>query len=587
MKTIMKKYIFYIFASLLILNSGCTNLDEIYYSEVSQNTFFQTKNDIYAALARPYTRWRGIWSLNTFQLNEITTDEICVTQKGADFESGGIYRQLHWHTWNPDHSGIYTAYTQLGQGISYPLAIIKELSNLDYTKYGLTEEDKQNHILQLKVLAAHSYLRALDFFGGMPIYREYTTLEKERSTAQETFDFIEETLLEAISDDSPLRKKTLGEREDGWVNQGNAAACLAKLYFNSEVYTGKERWEDCAKVCEDIIAGKYGEYKLESTWNAVFGFNNHLSTELIWSFASDYNWDKTTWYYSRPFHYNSNKYFDIDGMGASNGSHLQPSLKPNGDPYDFKLGMPFSRFNDKDLRKKPYLYKGNAEYEGMFLYGRQERVTYDGRTVSCTGLREYMGEVITFVDQVAQFSKVGTVYGSVEDLPSTIQTGEENTGVRLVKVPVPDNRDQAYRYGSDIVIIRLAEIYYTLAECKYRMGDKQGAADLFNEVRKRNFENEQDPDPCTAENLNKYRILQEWMIEFIGEARRRTDLRRWNAYTTETWWDHNPSEHYRELYPIPQRAISASNVNLKQNPGYGGDEMSAEDAGLFTVKDVD
>ena len=34
-----------------------------------------------------------------------------------------------------------------------------------------------------------------------------------------------------------------------------------------------------------------------------------------------------------------------------------------------------------------------------------------------------------------------------------------------------------------------------LAECKYRSGYKKEAANLFNEVRKRNFENEVDPDP--------------------------------------------------------------------------------------------
>lgn len=40
--------------------------------------------------------------------------------------------------------------------------------------------------------------------------------------------------------------------------------------------------------------------------------------------------------------------------------HLQPSLKPNGDPYTDKLGRPFAKFNNKDLRKKLYLYKGNG-----------------------------------------------------------------------------------------------------------------------------------------------------------------------------------------------------------------------------------
>ena len=156
-----------------------------------------------------------------------------------------------------------------------------------------------------------------------------------------------------------------------------------------------------------------------------------------------------------------------------------------------------------------------------------------------------------------------------------------------MKRPVPDISGLDLRYNPDYVIIRLAEVYYMLAECKYRAGDKGGAADLLNEVRARNFEGGLDPDPCTESNLNKYRFLQEWMTEFIGEGRRRTDLRRWNAFTTEKWWDHNPSDHYRELFPIPQRSISASNAELRQNPGYGGNTMPAAEAGLFNVPDIE
>ncbi|MNJ96989.1 SusD family protein [compost metagenome] len=58
---------------------------------------------------------------------------------------------------------------------------------------------------------------------------------------------------------------------------------------------------------------------------------------------------------------------------------------------------------------------------------------------------------------------------------------------------------------------------------------------------KRNFANAADTNPVTAANMDKYRILDEWSIEFLAEGRRRTDLIRWRAFTTEKWWDHNPS----------------------------------------------
>lgn len=59
-------------------------------------------------------------------------------------------------------------------------------------------------------------------------------------------------------------------------------------------------------------------------------------------------------------------------------------------------------------------------------------------------------------------------------------------------------------------------------------------------------------------------------------------------YTTGSWWDHKPTndDHY-ELFPIPEKSISVSNV-LKQNPGYGGgNEMTKEEAGIYSVKQID
>ncbi|MCQ2114615.1 MAG: RagB/SusD family nutrient uptake outer membrane protein [Bacteroidales bacterium] len=583
----MKKIIIFLTVAASALFAGCTNLDEIYYSEISQNIYFQTKDNVYAALARPYTKWRGTHEFSPWMLQEIVTDEFCVTQKGTDYESGGVYRQLHWHTWDPDHIHVYNTYFQMGEGISYALAMIKELSNVDYVALGLTEKDRQDHILQLRVLVAYSYLRALDYFGGMPIYKEFTMNEVPRSTAKETFDYVEGILLEAISESSSLPKKKKGDLQTGWVDQGIAATCLMRLYFNAQVYIGEPRFDECAKLCQDIMDGKYGYYALEETWNAPFGFENEKSCESIWLCASQYAKNQISWDYERFNHYGAATYYDIDGSGGSNGAHLQPSLAPDGTQYDFNIGRPFSRFNDQDLRKRGYVYNGNKQYEGMFLFGKQERITSDGRKVSCIGAREYMGEVITFVDQVAQFKKLGKEYNSASELPSNITTGEENSGVRLVKRPIPNMSDRTLKYNPDYVIMRYAEVLYTLAECKYRSGDKQGAADLINSVRKRNFAGGMDPDPLTVENLNKYRFLQEWMTEFLSEHRRRTDLRRWNAYTNEEWWDHKVSDHHRELFPIPQKTISASNAELKQNPGYGGNEMSPEDAGLFYVPDVE
>lgn len=78
------------------------------------------------------------------------------------------------------------------------LACKEDLSGVDYVSLGMTEELKADHQMQLQTLVAYFYLRGLDFYGGMPIYRRSTTEEVPRSTARETFNYVEELLLAAI-----------------------------------------------------------------------------------------------------------------------------------------------------------------------------------------------------------------------------------------------------------------------------------------------------------------------------------------------------------------------------------------------------
>ncbi|RZL02418.1 MAG: RagB/SusD family nutrient uptake outer membrane protein, partial [Pedobacter sp.] len=71
----------------------------------------------------------------------------------------------------------------------------------------------------------------------------------------------------------------------------------------------------------------------------------------------------------------------------------------------------------------------------------------------------------------------------------------------------------------------------------------------------------------TLTSLTLDELLAERGREFIFEGFRRTDLIRFNKYTTVAWWDHQPSTETRKLFPIPQQQRSL-NRNLTQNPGY-------------------
>ena len=558
------KHIIAVTVGAAALCAPSCDLDEKFYSEVTPDTFFTSPESTYAVLCRPFTHWKWYIGADRWYLQELTTDEMVCPKRGSDWYNSGEYYRLHYHTWSPDDRFVVNTYDGTTGGISRALEAKSDLQGVDYNAIGLNDAVKADHINQLNAITAYFYMRGLDYFGGMPIYYSVDDDLCARSTARETYAHIETLLKDAIP--ALSKKTTLGASEDGYIKQAAAAALLAQLYFNAVAYIGEEHFDECAEICRDIIGGVYGTYELDKTWYGPHCFDNNTSPEVIWTVPSENSKVEWNWYFKYFYHYSSYEYFGIETAGY-NGFMLTPSLDPQGRYYtQWKLGNPYQKFNDKDLRKKPYRYLGSRKYEGMFLVGDQTNPNNPSQ--QCLGQKEYSGKVINLVDQVARFSEVGTKYNSVAELTSTMADGEENSGVRLVKAPQPNLDDKLLRWNPDCPVIRLSEIYYMLAECELRAGDKKTAAGLINQVRGRNFEGGADPNPVTADNLDEYRMLDEWMIEFLGEGRRRTDLIRWDKFVTESWWDHTPlNDKNKNLFPIPNSAISANNL-IEQNSGY-------------------
>jgi hypothetical protein len=204
----------------------------------------------------------------------------------------------------------------------------------------------------------------------------------------------------------------------------------------------------------------------------------------------------------------------------------------------------------------------------MFLAGKLIN-PITGAACTADGTREYKaGDTIPMFDIIAQICPdknypAGRMEGAMY--------AEENSGVRLLKLsPIPNEADNSIRYNPDIPLIRYAEIEFMMAEIAYNRGDLATAATILNGVRGRYFP-DGDPNPVTAGNLDKYRLADEWLIEFLGEGRRRIDLVRWGMFTTEAWWDHTadgPGQEFRNRFPIPETAINAGQGKIVQNPGY-------------------
>ena len=555
----------------LLAATSCS-VEPTFYSQVVPETFYTSQDAVWQRFNRPFTHWRWYLAHNEprWMMQELGTDEVCLPTRGSDWYNGAVFQKFHHHEYTEDMTMIETGWTNFSMGIALAWDALEDLEEVDFDALGFAAGTRESMLNQQKALIASFYLDGLDFFGGVPLYTSTQSEVKGRSTDVETFNFIDSLLKEAVPN-LPL-KETLGGMETGSINRAAGAALQARLYFNAKSYIGKEMFNEAATICQDIIDGKYGQYALDPDWTNIFGFDNETCTEIIWSVPSanaKLETDGMLWSYMS--HYNYRNYLGgLEDSGSNNGCGLIPSLDPTGKRYPYKLGGAYAKFDDKDVRKQPYVYLNNGKYRGMFIVGKLINPLNPEWT--CTGGREYKGQVLTMVDQVAYFAKVGKddKYPTLESLPSTIATAEENSCVRVTKrSPRPNQEEKNRMFDPDVPVIRLAEIYYMLAECKMRAGDKPGAADLINTVRKRYFEDGMDPNPVTSSNLDKYRMLDEWQQEFLCEGRRRTDLVRWDAYVTEDWWDHKATNDKNlNRFPIHYSIIGANNL-LEQNPGYG------------------
>ena len=556
------------------------NVDPDFYSQVTPETFYTSQEAVYQRYARPFTHWRWFAGHddNMWLLQELGTDEFIQPTRGSDWYDGAKYQKIHHHEYAEDMGFIDEGWKLSQMGTALAWDALEDLSTVDFNKLGFPEGTRDAMLSQLQGLVSYFYLKGLDMFGGMPLYTTTQSDIKPRSTDVRTFEFIDSLLTEALPN-VPV-KTELGAKETGAINAAAIATMKAQLYFNAPSYIRQEKWQECADICKDIIEGKYGKYDIDPDWTNVFGFNNDTSPEIIWCVPSEHaKLESDGMHWSRMVPYNFRNYLGgLEDSGSNNGIALTPGLDPTGRPYTTKLGRIYSKFNDQDIRKQNYVYLGDGKYKGMFVVGLQQNPLNPEWV--CMGSREYKGQIINEVDQVAYFSRINNPrykdasgnfqYTSVNDLESNIGTAEENSGIRLYKVsPRPNQTDKKLMFNPDIPVIRLAEVYYMLAECKMRLGKIQEAADLINHVRQRYFEGGNDPDPVTAANLDKYRMLDEWMMEFVGEGRRRTDLVRWDAYVTEDWWDHKATNNKNlNRFPIHYSVLEA-NQKLEQNPGYG------------------
>ncbi len=576
----MRKNIFQkiLVATVLLVSTACTNLDETTYDIIPQNGFYKTKENVIQGFLRPFGHAYWLNTQGMYWVGELSADHYMTVQREEHWYNGGEFCRYHYHTWTIDDGFVQWTWNDTYRGIGLCNSSISDLSKIDGDQLGLSKEEIDDFIAQSRVLRAWMYMSLFDLYHNIPIVTDYPISDlPSQSTPEDTFAFLETELLEAL----PKLNVKAGANGNGinqglWT-QGACAALLARLYMNASWWIDKNMETEAAKYCEAIIRGDYGFYESDSRWDAPFDWDNVNSNEILYGFPSSYggmHWVYGTEMFWQVAPFLSPKYFGFTDWGNCNPKYaLQPGLDLEGNEYTFDLGKPVRKFMNypDDVRLKKYKNLGNSKREGMFLYGylpyeengEIKNVTSDNGAYELY-IRDQVG---VFRDTDPSSASPKPSNGAVTT-ESKMTTGDQNSGWCIIKYPFYPSND-ANKIESDYAMLRLPEIIYYLAEIRFNQGNKAEAERLLNTVRKRNYPaNSPSLYPEDGSVITKQELLDEWGREFLAEGLRRQTLCRFGVYNTGRWWDKEPDADNHTMWLPLSRTTLNTNPNLKQNPGY-------------------
>ncbi|WMI68551.1 RagB/SusD family nutrient uptake outer membrane protein [Mangrovimonas sp. YM274] len=381
----------------------------------------------------------------------------------------------------------------------------------------LSDAEVQTFIAEARFLRAYAYYNLMDLYGNVPIQTTVATTLPTQNSRQEVFNFIEAELLE-VKDLLPAS----GANEYGRVDRVAAWALLSRLYLNAEVYINENRYNDCITYCNEVMNSSY-------SLNMSDGNGNGTAYDELFLADNDSNGAQNEFIFALNF----------DGVQTQTygGTTFLVHAQIGGSmvPADYGVDSGWAglrvtsslvnNFEDGDMRAMFYTDGQSLEIEDISQFSNGYAVT--------------------------KFKNIDT---------------NGNPGV---------GSGQDLRTDNDLPLIRLAEIYLNYAEATLRggNGDMATAVQKVNEIRTRAFGG--NTGNITSSNLTLDFVLHERSRELYWELLRRTDLIRYNQFTTGSylwpWKGDQPNgisvDSYRNLFPIPNNNL-ATNPNLTQNPGY-------------------
>ena len=519
--------------ALLLIVSGCRNLDVPVESQYVKENFPVTTSDYAALFGTMYSNLASNYGINYWRMQELSTDEAIIPARDGNFDDGGQYRQMHYHTWTIDHPYV-TGIWQWGFGGINNCNRLITLTNASKA----SDASKVASIAEVKAMRALYYYFMMEIYGNVPIITDFptTTLPATKPRA-EVFKFIETELL-SILQQLPAKTNISATNilQYGRPTKGMVFALLAKMYLNAGVYTGTPRYTDVVAMADSVQRNP--NYTLDARFRDIFlPTNGPQVNETIFAVPYDQQIPGNQ--------------FTRFGFFA----FLAPS-------YGFNVGLSIAMSTTPEFYAR-FNLKGDVR-NNTWLVGPQ--FLPDGNGGFTTQPALYPGTA----NQIVITPNLVLVPGKPMDLGNTLAS--QASGIRSIKYYPDPTMIQATRLNSnDIPVFRLADVLLMKAEAILRgapattvNGVLQTPDVLVNRLRTR-------AGAPSAAGITLDELLDERARELSWEGWRRNDLIRFGQFEKEYPLPNDVltmnKDVTRRLYPIPASEIRL-NSSLVQNPGY-------------------
>ncbi|MEZ4779710.1 MAG: RagB/SusD family nutrient uptake outer membrane protein [Flavobacteriaceae bacterium] len=521
-KLIMKNNVFMSLVLVALISlSSCTDL-EVEATDSQLDSIFsgiKTNEESASTVTGAYNNLNGMIGdqANLFALTEVTTDELLIPTRGADWGDNGIWRQLHQHTWSPTHQYILNVWNAWNELQLIGSTVLDERS--------VATDETKGHAAFLRALGMYV---VLDNFGQVP-FRDTTAdplADPEVLTGQAAVDFIKADLDNAISKLPSSGPGTNNNR----ATKAAAQYLLAKVLLNKHIYTGGSPDNgDMGQVVSLVDAIASQGYGLESGYFDIF--KEDVDNETIWYIPTSVG--NRIW---NGLHYNNVTPEQSGGWnGFSTLAEFYDSFE--GDSQSNYLG------DGQEERRGwvPDASSADASNYGIgygFLINQQ----YD---VNGNPLTDRSGNPLFFSREFTN---------NANGQPSLVDNSE-TTGIRVIKYHPVNGA-----FTEHEIFFRYSDAHLMKAEAIMRSGGN--ATTLVNELRTLR-------GATPLGSLTEQEMLAERGRELYMEFWRRNDMIRFGEYT-RAWEFKDPAsvgDASKNLFPIPASQLIL-NPNLVQNPGY-------------------